>query len=137
MGILRSLPLFALIWILYNVVAVAGSAETLQHSLVGFTLISGAHWTINVGELLIIVGLIVLFIEVFKSTRTSTASVLNHILSTLMFIVFLVQFLTVADAGTSVFFILMVMSLMDVIAGFTVTIFTARRDLAIGEHANL
>jgi hypothetical protein len=137
MGILRSLPLFALVWILYNVVAVAGSAETLQHSLVGFTLISGAHWTINVGELLIIIGLIVLFIEVFKSTRTSTASVLDHIFSTLMFVVFLVQFITVADAGTSVFFILMVMSLMDVIAGFSVTIFTARRDFSVGEQVNL
>lgn len=137
MGILRSVPLFTLVWILYNVVAVAGSAETLQHTLVGFTLISGANWTINVGELLIIIGLIVLFIEVFKSTRTSTAQVLDHILSTLMFVVFLVQFITVADAGTSVFFILTVMALMDVIAGFSVTIFAARRDLAVGGEVNL
>jgi hypothetical protein len=137
MAFVRSLPLFALVWILYNVVAVAGSAETLEQTLVGFTLISGANWTINVGELLIIIGLVVLFIEVFKSTRTSTASVLDHIFSTLMFIVFLVQFITVADAGTSVFFILMVMSLMDVIAGFSVTIFTARRDLAVGDNVRL
>ncbi|MCU0935661.1 MAG: hypothetical protein MUF66_06220 [Gammaproteobacteria bacterium] len=137
MAFVRSLPLFALVWILYNVVAVAGSAETLEQTLVGFTLISGASWTINVGELLIIIGLVVLFIEVFKSTRTSTASVLDHIFSTLMFIVFLVQFITVADAGTSVFFILMVMSLMDVIAGFSVTIFTARRDLAVGDNVRL
>ncbi|MCU0936809.1 MAG: hypothetical protein MUF66_12290 [Gammaproteobacteria bacterium] len=78
-----------------------------------------------------------LFIEVFKSTRTSTAQVLDHILSTLMFVVFLVQFITVADAGTSVFFILTVMALMDVIAGFSVTIFAARRDLAVGGEVNL
>ena len=89
------------------------------------------------GELLIIVGLLALFVEVFRSTRTSTASVLNHILSTLVFVAFLVEFITVERAGNSVFFILMVMALLDVIAGFSVTIFTARRDLTVGENVEL
>ena len=136
MAVLRSIPLLALIWILYNVVAFFGVA-TMGHQVFSFSLTSGAVWTINVGELLIIVGLLALFVEVFRSTRTSTASVLNHILSTLVFVAFLVEFITVERAGNSVFFILMVMALLDVIAGFSVTIFTARRDLAVGENVDL
>ena len=33
--------------------------------------------------------------------------------------------------------VVMVMALLDVIAGFSVTIFTARRDLTVGENVEL
>ena len=36
-------------------------------------------------------------------------------------------------AAESVFFILMILALFDVVAGFTITIKTARRDLALGQ----
>ena len=61
------------------------------------------------------------------------ASVIDHSMSTLVFIIFLVEFLTVKGAGNSTFLILGLMSLFDVIAGFTVTIVAARRDFAVGE----
>jgi hypothetical protein len=48
-----------------------------------------------------------------------------------LFIVMLVEFLLVPQAGTSTFFILMVISLVDVMAGFTVTVRTAQRDLQV------
>jgi len=43
----------------------------------------------------------------------------------------LIEFLLVKQAGTSTFFILMVISLVDVLAGFIVTARTAQRDIAI------
>ena len=49
----------------------------------------------------------------------------------ILFIVMLVEFLLVKQAGSSTFFILMVISLVDVMAGFIVTIRTAQRDLQI------
>ena len=48
-----------------------------------------------------------------------------------VFIIFLIEFIVVKGAGTSTFFILALMSLFDVIAGFSVTITTARRDVTL------
>ena len=62
MAVLRSIPLLALIWILYNVVAFFGVA-TMGHQVFSFSLTSGAVWTINVGELLIIVGLLAVLVR--------------------------------------------------------------------------
>jgi hypothetical protein len=49
-----------------------------------------------------------------------------------VFVLFLIEFLVVKDCGTSTFFILGLMSLLDVIAGFTVSIVAARRDFSFG-----
>src|ERR1043166_8347160 len=49
----------------------------------------------------------------------------------LLFIAMLVEFLLVARAGTSTFFILMVISLVDTLAGFIITARTASRDIEI------
>jgi hypothetical protein len=43
----------------------------------------------------------------------------------------LIEFLLVRQAGTSAFFILLMISLVDVIAGFIVTLRTAQRDMTI------
>jgi hypothetical protein len=66
-----------------------------------------------------------------KATRTGTASVIEHSLSVLVFVAFLVEFIVVPGAGTPTFMILTVMAFLDVVAGFSISIFAARRDLAI------
>jgi hypothetical protein len=52
------------------------------------------------------------------------------------FLAFLIIFLTVKDAGSSTFLILTLMSLLDVVGGFTVTISTARRDWGGAGHSD-
>jgi uncharacterized membrane protein len=74
---------------------------------------------------------VALFIEVVKATRSSMASAIDHALSALVFAAYLVEFLLVKAAGTGVFLVLTIMSFLDLIAGFTVTLGTARRDLTI------
>jgi len=43
----------------------------------------------------------------------------------------LLEFLLVRQAGTSTFFILMMLSIVDVLGGFIVTLRTAQRDMTI------
>ena len=76
--------------------------------------------------------LILLFVELLKSTYTSTASLLDHGLSMLVFVACLVEFIVYQKAATSVFFFILVSTLIDVIAGYTIGIRVARRDLSIG-----
>jgi hypothetical protein len=84
---------------------------------------------VSTGDILILFGIALLFVEVVKSTRTDALSLINHGLAALVFVVFLVQFLTMHGFTTSVFCILMAMQLVDVVAGYTVTAVAARRDI--------
>jgi hypothetical protein len=93
---------------------------------------SGATWTMSLGDLFIVISLVILFLEIFKATRRSSVALLDHLFSMALFVVFLVEFLLVQGAATQIFFILMLITLVDVIAGFTVSIKSASRDVAIG-----
>ena len=88
--------------------------------------------TATAGDLLLVVGLVCLFFEVLKSTNTGRNSVIEHMLSVVVFVIFLVEFLLVGAAASSVFFILMMMAIVDVVAGFTVSITGAGRDVTMG-----
>lgn len=127
------IPLMIVPFILYNM-ALAGfpSGNPFPAELVSVTMISGGIWTMNIGEALVALGLVFMFFEILKSTRTSSASVIDHVLSTFVFVAFLVEFLVVSGAATSVFFLLMLMALIDLMAGFSVSIRSAGRDVSIG-----
>jgi hypothetical protein len=127
-----SLPLMAVSFILYNLVVFgfgAAGGNPLLGEVFSMGMMSGGRFSLNMGDGLIVASLILLFFEILKSTRTSNASVLDHLLSTGVFILFLVEFLLVPSAATAVFFIIMVMALIDVMAGFSVSIRSSGRDI--------
>lgn len=126
-----AIPLLVLVVIGYDAWAVAVPAS-LAAPLFSVGLISGTTWTLTGGEALLAVGLALLYVEVFKSTRSSASSIIDHVLSLALFVICLVEFLVWPAAGTGTFFLIMAMCLIDVIAGFTVTISTARRDFGVG-----
>lgn len=127
-------PLLVLPFIIYNLVAfglVGGMGAGWAAPVISVTMVSGGVWTLSVGDLLLLVGLAMLFLEVLKSTRTDSRSIVDHMLSTLLFIAFLVEFLLVPAAATSIFLLLTAMSLIDVIAGFSISIRAAGRDVSV------
>ena len=128
---LNTIPLTVLPWIAFNVVAFAFGYDVWAHELINLTMISGQAWVFSIGDLMIIFGLGCLFFEVLRSTSSNARIITNHILSTVVFILFLVEFIVVRFAAHSVFFILMIMTLFDVMAGFTITIKTAQRDMTV------
>jgi steroid 5-alpha reductase family enzyme len=93
------------------------------------TLPSGSAITITAGDLSVIVGLVFLYFEILKSTATGAASIVDHALSLALFVIALLEFLLTKAAGNTPFLLLMMMTLIDVIAGFTVSISVARRDV--------
>lgn len=132
---LAAIPLMIVPLVLYNVIMlgfIGNGVSDLGVTVTSFQMMSGATWTMNWGDVLIVISLVLLFIEVLKATRTGAWSAIDHMLSMLVFIGFLVEFLLVRDAATQVFFILMVVAFVDVIAGFSVSIRSAGRDVSIG-----
>jgi len=125
-------PLLIIPLIVYNLVAfglVGAQGAGWVEPVMSIPMVSGAVWTISVGDLLILSALALLFMEVLKSTRTGAQSIIDHMASTMVFVAYLVEFLIVPAASTSLFFILLVMSLIDLVAGFSVSIRAAGRDV--------
>jgi len=134
---LWKIPLLSIPLIIYNLVAfdIVGNKENGWASpVMSVDMVSGAVWTMSVGDLLVVLALVFLFIEVIKSTKVGNASILDHMLSTFVFIAYLVEFLLVPAAATSLFFTCMAMSLVDLVAGFSVSIRSASRDVNFGNH---
>jgi hypothetical protein len=129
---LRALPLILIVVILYNVVVFWGGVEALDKELFKLPLPSGVAFPMKISDLLMVVMLVTLFIELLKATWTSTASLLDHGLSMLVFVLCLVEFIVVTRCATSTFFFITIATLIDVIAGYTIGIRVARRDLSIG-----
>ncbi len=129
---LTAIPLMIVSFSLYNLITFGGSVagtDPLLATMFSMQMMSGGQFTLTMGDVVVLVSLVMLFFEIMKSTRTTNASVLDHLLSTGVFILFLVEFLLVKSAATGVFFIIMVMALIDVLAGFSVSIRSASRDV--------
>ena len=131
---LAAVPLLILPFVVYNLAMIGmfGCIAGLSAEMLSLSMLSGATWTMRFGDLLIVVALLLLFVELLKATRTSTRALMDHLLSMILFIAFLIEFLLLAPAATQLFFILMTISFIDVIAGFAVSMRSAGRDVSIG-----
>jgi hypothetical protein len=124
-------PLLLIPFAIYNMVAFLLPSIGWSESMAKIHMMSGADWTFTPGELLVGASIVVLFFEMLKSTRLSTRTIIDHGLSTVIFIAMIVEFLLVQRAATGTFFLLLVISFVDVVGGFTITIRTAQRDVTI------
>lgn len=133
---LGMVPLLILPFLIFNL-GLAGliggdGGDPFSGTILSVTMMSGGLWTMTTGDLLIAFALVLLLVEMIKSTRTSNASLVDHLLSTFVFVAFLVEFLLVRGAAHPVFFTLMVISVVDVLGGYAVSLRSAGRDVNFG-----
>jgi len=139
---LRLIPLLVIPVAIYNLFAFGGNVAG-YHDIQGMltatrsvTMFSGDAWNINFGDILLLIGLAMLFIEVIKATRSSSKQLVNHGLSMVVFVVALIEFITLKGFATSTFFFLVMFTLFDVVAGYTISVVSAEHDLGIGRTRN-
>jgi len=126
-------PLLLIPFVIYNIIAFllllpndvwTASATTIR-------MMSGQEWVLTWEDILIAASILLLWIEIVKSTRIGMRSIMDHVLAMVLFVVMLVEFLMVARAATSAFFLLMVIAFVDVLAGFIVSIRSSQRQVEI------
>lgn len=134
MRYLLQIPLLAIVLVIFNAIMLNDPLSLRADAAPVFALPlpSDVSWTPNPSDLLIIAGVILLYLELFKATRTSVGAIVEHVLSLFVFLVFLIEFIVFAPAANSTCVILMLLSLLDVVGGFTISISTARRDMSFG-----
>lgn len=128
---MRFIPTLAIVVAIYNILVFV-YPEALVKVLFNLNMPSGDVTAFSVQILLLSLGAFLLFVEILKATRTSNASILDHGLSLVLFVICLLEFLLVPGMGSATFLLITLFTLLDVVAGFTITLSSARRDFTMG-----
>lgn len=110
---------------------VLGSQTGSEQELFSMTLPSGAEFSLRWFEILLGLGLAMLYFEVLKSSYAGPGKVIDHMLSLVLFVVLLLEMLLAPFAADRGFLLLTLLCLFDVLAGFTVAIAVAQRDIGV------
>src|ERR1700691_527855 len=124
-------PLLLVPFAIYNIIAFLMPGVAWTSPVTTVHMMSGQDWVLTWEDCLIAFSIFLLWIEIIKSTRIGMRSVMDHILAMGLFVAMLVEFLLVKQAGTSTFFLLMMIALVDVLAGFIVGMRSAQRQIEV------
>jgi len=124
-------PLLLIPFAIYNMIAFLMAGVSWTSPVTAVHMMSGQDWVLTWEDVLLALSILLLWIEIIKSTRLGMRSVMDHILAMALFIAMLVEFLLVQQAGTSTFFLLMMIALVDVLSGFIIGMRSGRRQVEV------
>ena len=128
---LIGIPLLIIPVAVYHMLVLLTPGVDLTKALTTVRMVSGAEWTVSLSDILIMLALVCLFFEIYKATRTGNRSIVDHMLSMVLFVGMLLEFILWKPFGTSTYAIFLMIGLVDVVGGFTISIRTARRDFSL------
>jgi len=132
---LLGFPLLLIPFAIYNMIAFLTPGVSWTATVTTVHMMSGQDWVLTWEDLLIAAAIFLLWVEIVKSTRMAARTIMDHLLAMVLFVGMLIEFLLVQRAGTSTFFLLMAIALVDVLAGFIIGIRSSQRQVEI-ESAN-
>ena len=94
-------------------------------------MMSGDDWVLTWEDILLAFSILLLAVEIVKSTRIGLRTIIDHVLAMVLFVAMLVEFLLVQSAGTSTFFLLLVIGLVDALVGFIISIRSSQRQVEV------
>jgi hypothetical protein len=124
-------PLLLVPFAIYNMIAFLTPGVSWTATVTTVHMMSGQDWVLTWEDILIAFAIFLLWIEIIKSTRIGMRSVMDHILAMVLFVAMLIEFLLVQRAGTSTFFLLTIIALVDVLAGFIVSMRSSTRQIEV------
>lgn len=130
---LINFPLLLISFAIYNFIAFFETSLSWADQLFLVRMQSGVSWAVSRGDGLIALSIFLLFFEMLKATRTSPNSRYDHLFSVVVSVAALIEFILVPKVTTSTFAILVLLSLVDGLGGWTISIRAAlgRRAAAI------
>ena len=129
-------PLLIFPFALYNIVAFFVPGFSWNNEIWHVYMISGGEWGITPSDAIVAGSVLILLIDMLKwARRAGQRTILDLVLSMVLFVVMLIEFMTVKAVVSSTFFLLLVISFVDVAGGFAISIraAVARRDVLLDE----
>jgi hypothetical protein len=124
-------PLLLIPFAIYNIVAFLTPGVGWTTPVATIHMMSGQDWVLTWEDLLLAFTILLLAFEILKSTRMGMRSIVDHILAMALFVAMLVEFLLVPQAGTSTFFLLTMIGLVDALGGFIISIRSSQRRVEV------
>lgn len=87
---------------------------------------------VTTGDLIVAIGMLLLYVEVVKAARPGGKSIMDHLLSFILFVGMAAELLLVPRAASSTLLLLSVLSFVDVLAGISIR--PAREETIVLEH---
>ncbi len=110
-------PLLLIPLAIYNIVAWLMPTVSMADPLIRLTLVSGTEWVINLSDILLALGLLLLLLEIVKGARPGSKYLTDHLLSLIVFGAAAAEFVMWPKFGTSTFFLLALMAMVDFFGG--------------------
>ncbi|ANV99062.1 hypothetical protein [Bradyrhizobium icense] len=121
-------PLLLIPLAIYNIIVFLMPEVSFTDPLVRLTLVSGAEWTVTLSDVLLTLSILLLLAEVIKGARPGAKYLTDHLLSLIVFGAAAAEFLLWPKFGTSTYFLMTALSLVDFISGLALR--TRRRGVA-------
>jgi hypothetical protein len=115
---LIAFPLLLIPFALFNMVAFL-LGMSFGDTVFNIPLLEGRQLAVTTGDLLVALGMLLLYLEVLKAARPGTKAVMDHVLSLILFIAMASELVLVPPAATSTLLLLAVLAFVDVIAGLS------------------
>jgi hypothetical protein len=130
-------PLLVIPFAIYNIIAFLMPGVSWSAPLTHLQLMSGAEWTMSVGDILVTFTVLILIVEVIKFARIGTRSFVDHALALLLLFGMTAEFVWVTQAATATFFLMLVIAFVEAAGGIGVSLRTRtrRRELVIEPEA--
>ena len=122
-------PLLLIPLAIYNIIVFLMPTVSFTDPLVTLTLMSGAAWPITLSDVLLALAILLLMCEVIKGARPGAKYLTDHLLSLIVFGAAAAEFVLWAKFGTSTYFLLVALSMVDFLSGLALR--TRRRAVAV------
>jgi hypothetical protein len=129
--LIRGVPLLIFAFAIYNIIAFLMPGFSWTAEMVRFRMMSGGEWALSGGDLMVAGSILILLFELIRSSRMNPRTIVEHILAMVLFVGMLVEFLMVPETATATFFLLLVISFVDVVGGFAIGMRAAQRSVAL------
>ena len=120
-------PLLLIPLAIYNIIVFLMPGVSLAEPITRLTLLSGAEWPLTLSDMLLALGILLLLFEVIKGARPGSKYFMDHLLSLVVFAGAAAEFVMLPQFGTSTYFLLTMLALVDFLSGIALR---ARRRLA-------
>jgi hypothetical protein len=110
-------PLLLIPLAIYNIIVFLMPGVSLAEPVVKLTLVSGAEWPLTLSDMLLALGILLLLFEVIKGARPGAKYLTDHLLSLIVFGGAVAEFLLWPRFGTSTYFLLAMLALVDFLSG--------------------
>jgi hypothetical protein len=122
-------PLLLIPLAIYNIIVFLMPDVSFTDPLVKLTLMSGVEWAVTLSDVLLTLAILLLLAEVIKGARPGAKYLTDHLLSLIVFGAAAAEFVLWPKFGTSTYFLLTALSLVDFLSGLALR--TRRRAVAV------